>query len=330
MIQFDYDIDDFMDYCKAQQLRPKTIFSYEKTLRIFVRYMVDIHGITSATETKELHIREYVKYLESRGKYTITVDEKTRKFNNPQNRTDIGQPITKTTINNYIRNIKVFYNYLYNNHLIKPNPVSRVKQLNNHRKPLEFISDEDFLRFLKCFDNSKFHEFRDSTLCQLLLDTGMRISETLEIKLDDVDFIRKTIFLIGDITKGNKSRMVFFSNEMSKILKRWLAFKDRYRDSEYLFCTHKGNTLKVNNFEKNFKNYCARVGLKNIHPHVLRNNFAKRFLKQSGDIYTLSKILGHSSVTVTEKAYLDLDDEDLRQNYIPYSPLEQIKKNRKK
>lgn len=330
MNQFDYDVDDFMDYCRLQQLRPKTVFSYEQTLRIFERYMLDVYNITAAAETKEVHIREYVKYLETRGKYTILVDEKTRDTNNPQNRTDIGKPITKTTINNYIRNIKVFYNYMYNNRLIKTNPVTRVKQLSNHRKPLNFISDEEFLRLIKSFDNSKFHEFRDNTICQLLIDTGMRIGETLLIKMDDVDFAKKTIFLIGDITKGDKDRVVFFSQEMTKILKRWLAFKDRYRESEYLFCTNKGNPLKGNNFEKNFKGYTKKVGLIDIHPHCLRNNFAKRFLMNGGSIYSLSRILGHSSVVVTEKAYLDLDDEDLRQNYIPYSPLEHIKKNKKK
>lgn len=54
---------------------------------------------------------------------------------------------------------------------------------------------------------------------------------------------------------------------------------------------------------------------------MLRNNFEKRFLMQGGDIYTLSRILGHSSVKVTEEAYLDLDENDLRQNYQRYSPL---------
>ncbi len=288
------------------------MFSYEQTLRIFQRYMQDVYDIKDASETRELHIREYIKYLETRGKYTIVVDEKTRNCNNPQNRTDMGKPISKSTINNYLRNLKVFYNYLYDNHLIKSNPVTRIKQLKNSRKPVEFISDEDFLRLIKSFDNSKFHEFRNNTICQLLIDTGMRISETLLIKIVDVDFSRKTIFLPAYNTKGVKDRVVFFSNEMSKILRRWIAFKDRYRDSDYLFCTNKGNQLKTNNFEKNFKDYCNRVGLKNVHPHVLRNNFAKRFLKQSNDIYTLSRLLGHSAVSVTEKAYLDLDDEDLR------------------
>ena len=157
----------------------------------------------------------------------------------------------------------------------------------------------------------------------------MRLGETLLIKLEDVDMIRKSIYLLPENTKGKKGRMVFYSTEMAKYLKRWLQFKDRYRDSEYLFCTNCGKPLAETNFEKNFKDYANRINLLNAHPHMLRNNFAKRFLMAGGDIYTLSRILGHSSVTVTEKAYLDLDNEDLRINYAPYSPLTKIMRNKK-
>ncbi len=66
MNQFEYDIDDFLEYCQCQNLRRKTLKSYEQTLRIFARYMADIMKVTDAKETKELqHIGEYVKYLQS-------------------------------------------------------------------------------------------------------------------------------------------------------------------------------------------------------------------------------------------------------------------------
>jgi integrase/recombinase XerD len=71
--------------------------------------MVDVHNVTAACDTKEVHVREYVKYL-ARGKYTIVSDEKSRQLNYPENRLDVGKPITKSTINNYLRNIKVFFN----------------------------------------------------------------------------------------------------------------------------------------------------------------------------------------------------------------------------
>ena len=190
------------------------------------------------------------------------------------------------------------------------------------------ILDEDFKNLIRCFDLSKFHEYRDCTIIELIMDTGMRVGETLLIKLSDVDMVRRSIYLPPENTKSKKGRMVFFSAEMDKSLKSWLQFKDRYRDSDYLFCTNNGKPVQVNVFERNFRMYASRIGLKNAHPHMLRNNFAKRFLMNGGDIYTLSRLLGHSSVTVTEKAYLDLNEEDLRVNYAPYSPLKNIMKKK--
>ncbi len=206
------------------------------------------------------------------------------------------------------------------------NSVARIKEIKCARKVVGFIEDGDFNRLLKAFDLSKFHEYRDYIVAQLIFDTGMRLGETLLIEETDIDFIKRTILLKAENTKGKKDRYVFFSQEMLKQLRRWSQYKDRYRQSKYVFCTNKGKLLKVNNYETNFKKYGERIGLSEIHPHMLRNNFAKRFLMQGGDIYTLSRILGHSSVKVTEEAYLDLDENDLRINYQKYSPLANLKR----
>ena len=115
---------------------------------------------------------------------------------------------------------------------------------------------------------------------------------------------------------------------MSKWLNRWIRYKDTIQESELLFPTQRTNTLlTASNFERNFRVYLRRTNIeKNVTPHTLRNNFARRFLMNGGDIYTLSRILGHSSVTVTEKAYLDLMDEDFRKKYQRFSPLENMNK----
>jgi integrase/recombinase XerD len=87
-----------------------------------------------------------------------------------------------------------------------------------------------------------------------------------------------------------------------------------------------GTPLEIRTFESNLRKYLDRAGIdKEYTPHCLRNNFAKRCLMNGIDIYTLSRILGHSSVTVTEKAYLDLTDGDLKQRYQNYSPLENMR-----
>lgn len=178
---------------------------------------------------------------------------------------------------------------------------------------------------LRHIDTTKFHEYRDYIIIQLLLDTGMRISESLAIKATDLDINYRSIFLPAENTKGKRNRYVYFSQIMQRSIKRWLQYKDRYVESELLFCTSKGNQLLIRTFEKKLRDYGKRISLKDICPHQLRNNFAKRFLMAGGNIYTLSKILGHSSVKVTESAYLDLTDADIRKNYQNFSPLMNLK-----
>ena len=84
--------------------------------------------------------------------------------------------------------------------------------------------------------------------------------------------------------------------------------------------------MEIRSFEQNFRKYIIRAGIKKeLSPHALRNNFAKRCMLAGMDIYTLSRILGHSSVTVTEQAYLDLNSNDIRRAYQHYSPVENMR-----
>lgn len=197
-----------------------------------------------------------------------------------------------------------------------------------NRRPKEQLTDDEYKKLIKVLDLSKFHEFRDFTIINLIFDTGMRLGETLELRLKNIDLFRCTIFLDGDITKGRKDRVVFFSYEMQKLLQRWIKFKDIIQESNLLFPTQRTNRkIEQGNFERNFRGYLARAKIdKSITPHGLRNNFSRRFLLNGGSIFVLSKILGHSSVSVTEKAYLDLQDQDLRKKYMNYSPLETMKR----
>lgn len=327
MEKIDFEVDDFINYCDYKGLRKKSIASYEQTLRLFISYLQREHNITSTEQVKEQTIKDYLTSIKERGKYTVVANESTKRLNNPHNRQDFGKKVSIATVNNYTRNLRVYFNYMYDNRLIKVNPMKKIKPTRVPRKVKGYIGDKDFNNLLKSFDLSKFHEYRDYVITQLIFDTGMRIGETLMIRDEtDLNFNERSIFLPADNTKGNKDRYVFFSIPMATELKRWLQHRDRYKESEFLFCTIKGARLLERSFESNFTNYGERIGNKEIHPHLIRNNFAKRFLMNGGDIYTLSKILGHSSVKVTEECYLDLTNDDLRQQYQKHSPLMNLKR----
>lgn len=330
MKKIDFMIDEFMIYCESKNLSKKTMMSYEQTLKLFTKYLLEEKNIIDIMKIAEKDIRGYIIYTKDRGKYTVVGNEETLKFNTPELRQDYGKKVSLTTVNNYIRNIKVFFNYLLEQGHIKKDIVKNIRQFKNSRKQKEYITDNQFQELLRHMDTTKFHEYRDYIVIQLLLDTGMRISECLEIKVEDIDINNRAIFLPAQNTKGKRDRFVYFSQIMSKELRRWLQYKDRYIESDYLFCTTKGTVVLIRTFEKKLKDYGNRINLTNIHPHQLRNNFAKRFLMAGGNIYTLSTILGHSSVKVTEQAYLDLTDSDIRKNYQQFSPLANMKNGGKK
>ena len=322
-LDFEWLTDEFMLYCRSTQLREKTMSSYEQTLHLFGRWLSDELKIYTVDKITENVIRKYIDDLMVRGKYTFYVNDLSKKKNCPDRRRDYRKPVSVTTINNYIRNIRVFFNWMEREYIIRKNPMKKIRQLKHNRQAKVFLSDEDLKKFLSKFDKSYFTEHRDYVMIMLMLDSGMRLGECSTVLVTDLELARKRINLRAEETKGRKDRTVYFSPKTETIIRRWLQFKDRYVESDYLFpIKEHGGSIGVGNFESNFKKYILRAGLNEEYtPHCLRNNFAKRCLMNGMDIFTLSKILGHSSVEVTEQAYLDLTDEDISKQYHRASPL---------
>lgn len=319
-------IFDYLDYCNYKNLSKKTIKSYSQTLLLFSKYLEEEKQITDIRKVDKNVLEEYLTFTKERGKYSYTSSIDTLNKNYMDMRSDINKPISNSTLNSYLRNIKAFFTYLVSNKIVKNSNIHECKFIKVERKAKEQLTDAEFNKLIKSMDCTKYSEFRDYTIIQLIFDTGMRISETLSLTINDVDILRKTILIPAEINKSKKDRVVFYSDKMSKIFQRWVKFKDNYVENELLFPTQRNTILSTTNFERNFKIYLKRSGInKNITPHGLRNNFARRCLMSGMPLIILSKILGHSSVTVTESAYLDLQDEDLRREYKNYSPLMNLK-----
>lgn len=126
MEKIDYEIDDFMNYCDYKGLSTRTIASYEQTLRLFARYLQDNCEITKTEQVKEKTIQDYITNIKERGKYTVVANDSTKRFNNPQKRQDFGKKVSIAIVNNYTRNLRVYFNYMYDNRLIKVNPTTNI------------------------------------------------------------------------------------------------------------------------------------------------------------------------------------------------------------
>lgn len=209
---FDFYIGEYMYYCQSRKLRPKTLSSYEQTLRLFERWVQEQESITYPAEVKEQTIRHYICDLQERGKYTICVNDKQMEINHPTRRRDYREPVSVTTINNYIRNLRAFFNWYEEEPTAKGNPMKKIVQLKNERKAREYLENEELHKLLSNFDKSYFSECRDMTITTLLLDTGMRLGECLMLTTQSLDMAERVIELPADITKGKEEPLcVLFS-----------------------------------------------------------------------------------------------------------------------
>lgn len=196
---FDWQIDEFMVFCRSRQLRERTMTSYEQTLRLFQRWCEEQMNIFTVDKVTESIIRRYINDLQERGKYSFYADEKKKETNHPDRRRDFRNPITVTTINNYIRNLRVFFNWLDRDYVLQKNPMRKVRQLKVNRKAKEFISDDDFKKLIAQLDKSYYPEHRDFAMIMLMIDSGMRLGECSCLLMDDIDLAAHKVFLRAEI-----------------------------------------------------------------------------------------------------------------------------------
>lgn len=319
--EFELDIDRYMLDCSAKGLSAKTLKSYEQTLRLFARYLEETFEITDSKIVGAEHLRAYIRDIEKRGKFEISASGNPK--NHPERRQDYGKQVSKTTIANYVRNIKAYYSYLYQERHIRKNPMKDVKAIKPERKVKPMLEDREIMQFFRAFDVTKFDQYRDWIMAQLIFDCGARISELSATVDADYD-LRNNALLLRE-TKNGKERFVYFSDTMRRHLKSWFNYKDRYTNCAYTFPTIRGNRVRIEGVERSFRLRARDVGL-HVTPHLLRNNFAKRYLINGGDLATLSRLLGHASVEVTASIYLDFADKEIMQKYRQHSPLQNLDK----
>ena len=148
--------------------------------------------------------------------------------------------------------------------------------------------------------------------------TGIRINEALTLQRSKVDFADMLLTVFG---KGAKERKVPFTLELRPVLFRWLSHP-KTPASALVFVTRTGGRVSHRNAFREVQLLAKRAGLQaHVHPHLFRHQYAANFIRHGGDIYRLSRLLGHTTVTVTQTYLRSLGVEDLRSGRERLSPL---------
>lgn len=167
-MELDRAIALYMSDCRARQLRPKTMLSYEQALKLFAVWLVDTFGMTAIGKITADHIRQYIIDLQERGKYTFCINSSSCVFNHPQNRRDYREKISNCTIINYLRNMHAFFSWLVEQEYLPRSPMQKIKALPEERRAKEFLDDDEVMRILKMMDKSYFPELRDYKYLKML------------------------------------------------------------------------------------------------------------------------------------------------------------------
>ena len=153
----------------------------------------------------------------------------------------------------------------------------------------------------------------------LSFDSGLRLAEVCALKIEDVDLVTGKIEILHG--KGNKYRISFISGTTLKVLRRYLNTRPVSRKWEPLFLSDSGTFLSEQGMQAIRYKAEKKSGIKLGGFHALRRGFAKEFLKNGGDLFTLQNLLGHSEIETT-RGYVQMDPDELQQIYIRNSPLD--------
>lgn len=158
----------------------------------------------------------------------------------------------------------------------------------------------------------------------LLADTGMRISEALNLQQEDTDFKTNILELKGTNTKNHKTRYVPISQKTSKLLRELLLEIAEF-DTPHLFATVYRNIIDPVRFRQRLKTFGNTAGIIGVRgsPHTIRHTFAKYYLLNDGNVMTLQKILGHSTIEMV-RSYINMTNKDILVQHNKYSPINNL------
>lgn len=291
----------------VQGLSKKYIKMSQWRLNDWKTFMIDELFIDDVTEITSRHIKHYVRYRQKLGR------EK------------------NITINNRLATIKVFFKFLIGMDVIKKkaNPMDDIKNLKEGRTVITTFNDEEVKNIINSTGTSTYSNIRDKTILIFLFETGVRVSELVAIKNEDVFLDR--IFIRG---KGSHERYVYISKKMRRQMKRYeRARKFRFEKiprsfiEDYYFLNQEADGLTRSGINKILRKAGKKAGVREeirCSPHDCRHYFAQKQIKQGIDVYSLSRLLGHSSIDITTQYLRGLQMDDIIDIGRRTSPLRDI------
>ena len=280
------DIKEYLVFVsQVKNLSENTTKSYERDLKKLNSFLIDLN-LSTYSEISSETCSAWIGSLYSQN-------------NNPR------------SIQRHLSSAKGFFRFLKKNNLIQSSPFELVTAPKSSNKLPDVLSPEDVEQLLN-FKPSNMIEIRDMAIVELMYSSGLRVSETVNINLNDFEENKSFLRVLG---KGSKTRLVPMGRYAVNAINEWLIEREKIlNNTDALFLNAKGTRLTVRSVQLRLKKMAIKQGLPPIHPHMLRHSFATHMLESSGDLRTIQELLGHSSLSTTQ-IYTKLDYQHLAKIY---------------
>ena len=272
------DKDAFRDYLqKEKNYSDHTVTAYCDDLDFFAHYLVTTFDQEALSEVNYSQIRSWIVSLVDAG-------------------------ISNTSVNRKIASLKAFYRFLLKIKAIEANPLVKHKSLKTPKKIQIPFSEQELTAVLGALHFPQgFEGIRDKLIIDLFYSTGIRRTELIHLKVNNIKFSSATLKVLG---KRNKERLLPILPIISQQFQTYVAERaclEEIKDSDYFFLTLKGIKMNDSLVYRLINNYFSNVSEKvKKSPHILRHTFATHLLNNGADLNSVKELLGHSSLASTQ------------------------------
>lgn len=291
--------DKFIRLKKIKNVSESTIIYYNNCMKSFSNYYSLDKLITDINQDTYF---SYIEFLQSK-----------------------EDKLTDVSINSYLRGLRVFLKYCMSEKYIETFKVDLIKQEDVIKEP---YFDDELKKLLEKPDLKKcdFSEYRTWVMENFLLGTGVRLSTAISIKICELDFDNFIIKLSK--TKNRTQQYIPMSVNLAQILQEYLEYRAGELD-DVLFCNRFGKRLTEEGAKTAVQRYNERRGVERTSIHLFRHTFAKLWVVNGGDIFTLQRLLGHKSLEMVRR-YVNLYGTEIQKQYTKYNPLDNFIEQKQK
>ncbi len=289
------EIDSFISYLhNVKKTSTNTELSYQRDLKK-LRIFLETGKISSVQDITEDSLKDYVRYMTE-------------------------ENFKPATVSRNIASIKAWFHYLAAEEIITDDISVRLKAPKIEKKVPEIMTMSEVNNLLEQPSGDNPKEIRDKAMLELLYATGIRVSELISLKVNDVN-LQMNCIVCKD---SHKERIIPFGTKAKEALERYLSgardamISDKRADDLFVNCS--GVSMSRQGFWKLIKYYTKKAGIEaDITPHTLRHSFAAHLVENGADLKSVQEMLGHSDISTTQ-IYANMNHNHLRDVYAKSHP----------